>query len=224
MQFHPKILLYALRDGWPVWVTVAVSLGTFPLSWLIAAALSSQHLVTDTSRYAGTFLQVFGIFTVAHGIRKTKQLFGRPPMWSVTKQWFARIRAAFSAPHVISATGISSGGAVMSGRARGVMTPGPDTPLDQRVSFLEKGLADLRDELDATNRELHQRVDKAKADLDKEALERRDEAQRTRRQLEDLAVGGISIALMGLVWLLVGVVAASLPDDGIEKLWHLIHR
>ena len=75
--------------------------------------------------------------------------------------------------------------------------------LDQ-VEKLEKRLGDLR-------REGRQREKKLEGLIEEEASERESADENISRQIEEVAIGGLHLEFMGLVWLVIGIILSSFP-------------
>jgi hypothetical protein len=50
-------------------------------------------------------------------------------------------------------------------------------------------------------------------DVQRETQERQAAEQRTFRQIEEVAIGGLHLEIVGLVWLFFGVLGTSIPDE-----------
>ena len=88
----------------------------------------------------------------------------------------------------------------------------PGATLDERVSILEENLKLLRDELDSRLQGVRQELGTVKESIERESQERRVADEKTARKIEEVAIGGLHLEVVGLVWLLLGVTAASIPD------------
>ena len=90
----------------------------------------------------------------------------------------------------------------MTGEARVVVTAGPGASLDRRVTILEENLNRLRDEIDAKENKVRTELSTVKATVEQEQRARETEARRLSSQMEELAVGGLHLELVGLAWLI----------------------
>jgi hypothetical protein len=102
---------------------------------------------------------------------------------------------------------------MVTGEARLRLGAGPGASVEQRVSILEGNLNQLQDEVDTKVRELRNKSDELKNDLRREGEERRTADDAVTRRIEEVAIGGLHLEIVGLVWLTVGVVGASVPDE-----------
>ena len=90
--------------------------------------------------------------------------------------------------------------------------------MDPRVALLEENLKRLRNELDAKEKKLMGNLNTVRGVLEEEPRSRETEARRLSNQLEEFAVGGLHLEIIGLVWLFLGVLGTRIPDE-IAALW-----
>jgi hypothetical protein len=197
------------------WYLVVVGIG-FAGAYLVGRLFPTLETALRT---AGGVLELLGIATVALGVAKVRREFGLPSaaaeLMNEGGQLFhalaQRVRRLFGRkPPTKVITGAGGAGlSVSGGRARATVRAGPDSTLEQRVALLERlidsaetQLARLQDDLEREGEQLRQLV----------AAERqsRDEAhERLHHELRNVAVGGIRLQMVGLVWLTFGVVLAN---------------
>ena len=91
-------------------------------------------------------------------------------------------------------------------------------PLDPRVALLEENLKRLRNELDAKEKKLMENLNTVRGVLEEERAVKGNRSSRLSNQLEEFAVGGLHLEIIGLVWLFPGVLGTSIPDE-IAALW-----
>jgi hypothetical protein len=207
MTIRGGVLAAALKDAWPLWLAI----GGIALSVSTGRMFSKE--LSETVRYAGTALQVLGLATVAYGLSQTRQLFGRPSLRSNICGWFRKLAEAFVAPKPVSLQ-VSNGVIASVGLdAQLVRVAGEEASLEHRVSVLEKNLNQLRDELNANKKEFQQKIKTIRERIDSETQERRTEDEQTAKRIEELAVGGIHLEIVGLWWLFFGIVGTSIPDE-----------
>ena len=200
-----------LRDAWPTWL--AISGLIFALTVALTAKWLLSATLTTAVRYSGTILQILGLSTVALGLRQMRRMFDRPSVGAAILRWLRRFAAAFTAPKPLSlkcVEGIDSMEAF--GDARVVLGPRPVAALDERVSILEENLKLLRNELDTKVQGVRRELGTLKESIERESQERRVADEKTARKIEEVAIGGLHLEVVGLVWLLLGVTAASIPD------------
>jgi hypothetical protein len=194
-------------DAWPAWTALA---------GVIVAIVVGFGLSANTSagvRYAGMMLQIFGLGTVAIGLSQVRRSFGRPSLVEKVVAWFRQLVAAFLPPKPITGQANAGGVVTVAGEARVVVRAGPDASLDRRVTILEENLDRLRDEIDAKESKVRTELSTVKAAVEQEQRARETEARRLSSQMEELAVGGLHLELIGLAWLILGVLGTSIPDE-----------
>lgn len=211
VNFRWRALIAAVRNAWPVWL----ALGGIAIAFLVGWKLSAND--TAGIRYAGTVLQVLGLATVAVGLSDLRRLFGKPSFSQKVLAWLRQIWTAFRSPkpstlqidNVVVETTLSelspSGGA------------GPGASLDYRVAILEENLNRLRDEFNVQVSKIRKELGAVHGALDHEQRAREAETSQMAARLEELAVGGLHLESVGLLWLVFGVLGTSIPDE-IAKL------
>jgi len=207
-----QTLRAVLRDAWPTWLFV----GGLILAWVVSDLVSkTRH---DAVLYTGTMLQIFGLTTVAIGLQQDRRMFDRPSFRAATLNWFRRLAAAFTGPKSITGQASLVGCMTMTGDLRVVLGPRPGATLDERVSTLEKNLTLLRDELDTKLQGLRRELGTVKESIEHESQERRAADEKTGREIEEVAIGGLHLEWVGLFWLFFGFIAGSFPDVIAEWL------
>jgi len=202
-----RSILVALKDAWPTWL----ALGGIALSFGVGRLVSPD--LSAAVRYAGTVLQVLGLATVAFGLSKIRRLFGRPSLPLKIWGWFRQLASAFETPKPITLQASIEVSVVMSGDLSVVRAAGPGASLEDRVSVLEENLSRLRDELAVKKQKFQEGIQTVKEQIERETQERRTENQQIARRTEELAVGGLHLETVGLLWLVFGVVVTSIPDE-----------
>jgi hypothetical protein len=178
----------ALKEAWPTWLAIVGIVSAFTLGSL------SSTSVSGTIRYAGTILQLMGLATIAYGLREMRRLFKRPSLFA----WFRRLGAAFKAPKPIVVQPSAAEVTTASDRARVVLSVGPGVPLEERVKVIEENLNRLRDDLDTKTEEIRRELSTVKDGVQRESQERQAAEQRTVRQIEEVAIGGLHLEIVGL--------------------------
>lgn len=202
-----RTLVVALKDAWPTWLALGGIALPVTVGWVFSQDVSAAV------RYAGTALQVLGLATVTIGLSETRRLFGRPSLPRKIWRWFRQLAAAFATPKPITLQVSDAVSVAMTGDARVVRGAGPGASLEDRVSVLEENLSRLRDELDVKKQEFRQEIQTVREHIERETQERRAENQQAARRIEEMAVGGLHLEIVGLSWLVLGVVGTSIPDE-----------
>ncbi len=108
--------------------------------------------------------------------------------------------------------------AIVGARARLRSGVGPEASLEHRLEVLEGNFKQLEGEMDAEIRDVREQVTQAQKSLRREREERSAADDGTARQIEEVAIGGLHLEVVGLVWLILGVLGASIPDEIVRLL------
>jgi len=179
---------------------------------LVLSTVTESHL-----RLTGLLLQLLGIATVLYGISNTRKLFGHPSLLAAALSWLRAFPKLHSGPVNIVGAGVLED-ATAFGRATVRLQAGPNAGLEDRVRVLEENFKSI----DGRATELQQQIDEAgqlvNASLSKEReLRKRDVATLSKR-LEMSETGGMDVSLMGLIWLMVGLVMSTASVELINFL------
>lgn len=208
-----RSLFAVLKNAWPMWLAVGGVAAAFAagsiLSWFLSPTLSAAV------RYTGTMLQLLGLGMVAIGLGETRRLFRQPSLRAKIAGWFGRLAAAFTVPQPITGQASLLGAvrATLTGEGRLVSGVRPGAPLEERVSVLEENLDRLRDELDARIQRLRQELATMKENIQRETQNRELNDQKITRMIEEVSIGGLHLEIVGLSWLILGVVGTSIPNE-----------
>jgi hypothetical protein len=201
----------------------------FLLAGLLAAYLVGHVLRTREAsiRTAGGVLQVLGILSVALGISQLRRSFGLKgtvaeviaELLHLAKTAVERVAQLFGRrPAAISVVG-GDALAFASARARVKVRSGPNASVDDRITLLE-GLIDALENALST---LQDTIDRDREQLNKTLDAERHAREEGFKALEDritsLAVGGIRLQTVGLVWLFLGVLLATWSQELASIRW-----
>lgn len=212
LRFEWKLLIALIREAWPVWAGIIGIISPFLMS--VVFPLEPARAVL----YAGTALQLIGIGLVAIGLAKTRKLFNSPSLANRTRDWFKRLKLVMVRPEPIV---VKVGGAIAvaaTGSARLVVSLAPGAPLHRRITQLEKDVAELRSNLGEAEAVLRQRIDDVCDNANSGLTSAKEQIDSTKKQLEEIAVGGLHIEWVGLVWLFVGTLYTNIPDE-VAAIW-----
>ena len=155
------------------------------------------------------------------GIGKLRKAFNKPSVISGLSNWIHDFFNLFKKPvnATVNITGnmsacASGNSIVMTGDISG-------SSLEERIACIEKRLSNLRDEHVENIRNLKIEIIQVRSIICEvsESGSKRD--SEIVSKIEDVAIGGIYIDMIGLVWLLVGVICTSLPKQ-LEELLSLM--
>jgi hypothetical protein len=196
-------------------------------SYGIAAAISHGNVSADPVEFrfrtTGGLLQLFGVLLVAWEIRKTRRAFGIPPVArefaneiveSAAKLWRLILRILRVRRDVIfKTTGarFEATGGIGEGRVQ--LRPGAHMSLEQRVQLLEMNVSSIEDIVDKLKADLSEESHARVAAMSAEQRDRQQGIADLRLQIRELTVGGIRLQIVGLWWLLLGLLVATWPQE-----------
>ena len=188
-----------------LFLTLIVILGF--LAVLLLSTVTESHL-----RLTGLLLQLLGIATVLHGISNTRKLFGHPSLLATALSWLRAFPKLHPPPITIIGAGVLED-ATAFGRATVRQQAGPNAGLEHRVRVLEENFKSM----DGRATELQQQIDEAGqlvvASLSTERELRQRDVENLSKRLEMSETGGMDISLMGLVWLMVGLIMSTASEE-----------
>ena len=168
-------------------------------------------------RIIGLLLQLCGIGTVVWGLRQTRKLFGRPGFFENLVEWLKRFPKY--KPRAVSIEGnITLPRIQLAGSAHGWQSAGPEASIEKRLAVVERNLLDLNQRLVQVQQRIDDETRKITSELHEERVLREKEDGETKRKIELSQTGGLSISIMGLVWLLLGVILSTASAE-IVKLF-----
>lgn len=197
--------------GWVVtkrlaWLAIGVLVG----AWGLSGAFTEKQ--DDQIRWAGGILQVAGLCVVALGIEQTRTQFGRPSIRQLIRGRIEtllgikrRATVVFEIPSIEVA--------IEANPPRLVVGARPSHTLEQRVAILEGAVDQVRQELDSETERQTQALKDIRLAIQQEQRARLQVAEALQRELETAVAGGIRVEIVGLIWLLFGIVFATIPGE-----------
>lgn len=207
LAYRLNLLLAVARAAVPVVVAVGGVVGSVALCvWLVPER-------EVAFRVAGTLLQGMGLATVALGIANVRRLFGRPSVVHRIREWLQLVGAVFGRTRtVVGEVGIARE-VGMAGSVRPIHQVPEGGPLHRRITALEKNLESFRGEVDSTVSGLRSDISEIKRSTTVGLAQRREETVAVDARMQEMAIGGIHLELMGLLWLVAGVIAGTLAPE-----------
>ena len=203
-----RALAHWLVGPWRVWVPALVVVlvltivSRFPLS-----------LAEPALRYCGLAFQLLGILTVVSGIRNKRRLFNLPNLVKEVRIWLNQCPRLGAKPQTILFAGTGSISLSGSGNLSVWCGAPADASVEARLAALEANLATLRTEQAETAKQLQEATRKTNEAVNSERGARESAVAALRVQLEGLGAGGLNVEMMGVFWLVLGVVLATVPSE-----------
>jgi len=210
VAFWRRLGRHLFVRAYPFWIAV----GGIALVAAVAVAIGGTPV--EEATIAGAGMELLGLATVAVGLSKLGREFGRPSLFDSLGSWFRDLPAVFKKqpPRIINSVG---GISITPGTGSALLTvkAAPGSPIEKRVELLEKAVDLLRDYHGREIEKLDQAVERVAADLTIEQRERAQVDERLRTTVEELAVGGLHVEVVGVVWLFFGIFLGTLPEQSV---------
>lgn len=157
-------------------------------------------------------LQWLGISTVAYGVWQTRKFFGHPSTMERVREWVLSFPRRRSQTIINASAGSFS---VVGGKVRMQIWTNvdPEAPLDDQVKALSKNQDRLRERINQVQDEFESEIQRQSEALRQEQRTRETDYNALNRRLETAETGSLNITVVGLVWLLIGVLLATLPGE-----------
>ena len=174
-------------------------------------------------RLAGYLVTLVGVGLVVKSIYDTRLLFGKPKATFRVSQWFRR-RPKFPRATIVS---VSSSSSVSFGGSANVTLryrPPEGAQIEERVAALEKNVASIDEETNATRVRLDKEIgefrEEARTNL---SLQRRDLTVVAGR-VEKYSADGLDYEIVGAVCVVFGQALSSFPAESAAILTRLLNR
>ncbi len=159
-------------------------------------------------RIIGLLLQLCGIGTVLKGISDTRQVFGRPTLFDLLARWLQ----AFPKRKTDSAVGLGVSSietASAFGRATVWLQPPANAGTDDQIRVLESNVEGIRNYTADLQRQIDQSNRQTKDALTVEKQSREHQIDELAKRLETTETGGLYIALVGVLWVAIGLIMST---------------
>lgn len=186
-------------------VLTILGLSPMVLAWAFLPAQTEMGV-----RFSGMLLQLLGISAVVKDIDSKFRLFGRSRAILSIREWWCRRPCKIRGKVVQASIGFSLG---LSHKSRGLARLHADAPVDQRLTLLEHQVENIHIELIALEGELKKDLRKLDDDWKRRCDSLREEIKNFSDLLYESQSGGLYLALGGVVWIALGVVATSVPGE-----------
>jgi hypothetical protein len=215
MRHRLRRILRHLFVMWPLFTTVGVPIGFFLLASLFAHNLSEQ------TRYSGTWLQVSGLILVAKGLADLRRIFDRPTLRSRLNEWLRNIPKLMKKPEPV-VLHAEPGKSEMTGYAPSFeVGRSKNKSIEQRLEGIESDIENIRLQINNNDKKNLQEFKSIREELQSAKKELSKNHNELRSIFEEVSVGGIHLEMMGLIWIVLGVIFTSIPNE-IAKLFSFL--
>lgn len=191
------------QDGWAFVLVIILVFG------LIVAAPILPIEPADSIRWLGISLELSGLFFVVIGLDRSRQLFGKDRLLKSFTKWLSRVRYILVPPKPISlrANTLELGAPRVSATAL-LLKKRPER-IEDRLALLEDEVLQLHRDLSSLLNKLDQQKVEVMQEIENEARVRASADHQINMRVEEATIGGIRIELVGLTFLLFGIVFSS---------------
>jgi hypothetical protein len=164
-------------------------------------------------RLSGLVLQWFGLGTVVYGIRDTRKLFEHPSIMQLLRDKVSRI-PRWRLHKIAIGDGVSVlNGATVCGRGYAWNNVNPAAPIQEQMDALKNNVESLKRQLTNLHGEMDSGLHGHSESLRQEQESRREGDERLHQRLEAAETGGLHISLMGVFWLVVGLLLSTVSPE-----------
>jgi hypothetical protein len=213
-----RVLVRWIVEPWTFWLFLL----TVAATWLVAFLLGDTPELR--ARIIGVLLQLLGLVTVAIGLRNMRRLFGRPSFAAWFRDWVSRFLLSFRKPEPLVITPAPASASTGVGQPTVRISASANSTSEERISLMEKDVDLLWTSLDRLQKDFAENIRKVSARTTKDVLTLKRVDQQLQNHLEEVAVGGLRLEVVGLSWLLIGLVLATLPQESISICNYLLEQ
>lgn len=166
------------------------------------------------ANHAGNFLQLLGVAQVAYGIDRTRRQFGGQGVLASVKDWALRAAKDLFGRRESRTAAVTAtvGSLSFAGEVVAVLIAAPGSSLDHRVEVLEQRVNSIDTRINSIADGLRKDLGVLREELRRERMERQRVLGQVEARVADLAVGGLELEIVGLGWVLVGIVLTGWPS------------
>ncbi|WP_263787931.1 hypothetical protein [Salinibacter grassmerensis] len=193
----------AIKTGFQVFLVVSVLLvGT--------AGMASVSAISTL----GAMLQLGGFLTVAVGIEKTLQSFGRKPFWKRLKEPFEDFWSIFTGGSVTIEGGTIPISTSTSVSAHVTPSYSDDLPLSEKIDLIKQDVERLESKLDELDERIEEEAERLEEKIEEEVSSLKEKMRQLREMVETANIGDITLRLewFGVYLLIFGLLLSRFPD------------
>lgn len=161
-------------------------------------------------RWLGLALQLLGMGTVAWGFRELRLLYGMPGFLRLIEEWLEQRKENQEGVHLDLTM---HEGAGMQANIELSVRPGSDESIESRLDFLLETTEIVKQRLRRVERELNSSLIAVERKIEFEERSRVQVVRELDLKMRASVVGGLHVSVMGLIWLIFGVVLSALSID-----------
>jgi len=169
-------------------------------------------------RFVGLIFQICGVLIAAWGLLDIRKLFELPTIRQITREWFRRFPPFRpKSKHVTVEMG--TGHYSLTGYAPDIwIGAGPTASIEQRLSVLEDNLQRVNQKTVDIQNQLNSEVRAHKEALAQASRSLKQTAEDIHHKLELTETSGLQLSFVGLVWLGVGLIISTIPNEIIRLI------
>jgi len=184
---------------------------------LLVAAVILVVVAGSTSEKAiiklGAFLQLGGFLTVAIGIEKTLQSFGREPFWQRLNEPFDDLWGIFTGDTVqLQPDDVQHSHSISTGSI--TFIPPSDLSLEKRIKRVEEDVETLANRMDDLNDRLDEEAERLEEKIEEEIGALEEKTRQLRELVETANIGDVTLRLewFGVYLLIFGILLKTFPS------------
>lgn len=163
-------------------------------------------------RIAGMIMELFGLGTVAFGVRETRVRFKKSSLLETTRQWLKSFpKFKIETRIVLGTATLKLGGGTLS--AFGTVSPSPTATLEERVALLERSLNQANEMIHQIQQKIEEETRKRDTALDAERRDREVGDEKNQQRLKEAVAEGLYIETTGVVWLFLGIILSTASNE-----------
>lgn len=186
-----------------------ISILTIGMAVLISLVFRTEACI----RITGMVLQLLGVYSVIVGIDKTRELFGEPSFYTISRDWLLSLIRKRKKSNLTASASLKMDSNLSAHLSLRHSSMGLKTTLKERVLSLEKNIKYIDEDI----KYLQEKVKNQNAELLKTINNKSEtnqkEIDKINQKLMESATGGIHISALGASWLFFGVILSSLSNE-----------
>ena len=162
----------------------------------------------------GAFLQLGGFLTVAIGIEKTLQSFGREPFWQRLKGPFDDFWSVFTGRHIKAEVSeevqVSASASVSVDET---VSYSDDLSVGEEINLIKKSVEKLGNRVDDLEERLDEETERLEEKFEEEVNELEEKVRQVREMVETANIGDVTLQLewFGVYLLIFGILLKTFP-------------